>query len=31
MFHGCNSLKVKNIIHKDFKIRQQAKLDLLDI
>ena len=31
MFENCNSLKVKNIKLKDFKIRQQAIVDLMNI
>ena len=31
MFEGCNSLKVKNIKLEDFKIRQQAMVDLMNI
>ena len=31
MFEDCNSLKVKNIKLRDFKIRQQAIVDLMNI
>ena len=31
MFEGCKSLKIKRVKHKDFQIRQQLFIDLLDI
>ena len=31
MFSGCNSLKIKNIKYRDFKIRNQAMIDLMGI
>ena len=31
MFIGCNSLKIRNIKYRDFKIRNQAMIDLKGI